>query len=61
MPFRCQPGGSLFITTLNRSRRAWLGAVLAAEYLLRLLPVGTHDWNKFIPPEELHSLLAASE
>ena len=55
-----RPGGSLFITTLNRSRCSWLGAVVAAEHLLRLLPVGTHDWNKFIPPEELHSRLAAN-
>ncbi|XP_043236351.1 ubiquinone biosynthesis O-methyltransferase, mitochondrial-like isoform X3 [Amphibalanus amphitrite] len=55
-----RPGGSLFLTTLNRSQCSWLAAILAAEYVLRILPVGTHDWNKFIPPAELHSLLAAN-
>ena len=47
------PGGSLFFTTINRSTRSWLGAIIAAEYVLRLLPTGTHDWDKFIKPEEL--------
>ncbi|XP_037079818.1 LOW QUALITY PROTEIN: ubiquinone biosynthesis O-methyltransferase-like [Pollicipes pollicipes] len=56
-----KPGGSLFITTLSRSTRAWLAAVLAAEHVLRLLPVGTHDWNKFLRPEELHALIAEND
>jgi 2-polyprenyl-6-hydroxyphenyl methylase/3-demethylubiquinone-9 3-methyltransferase len=52
-----EPGGMLFLSTLNRTRRAFLVAKLGAEYVLRLLPVGTHDWRKFIPPAELAGLL----
>ena len=48
-----EPSGLLFISTLNRSRRSYLAAKLGAEYLLRLLPVGTHDWRQFITPAEL--------
>jgi 2-polyprenyl-6-hydroxyphenyl methylase/3-demethylubiquinone-9 3-methyltransferase len=48
-----EPGGLLFLSTLNRTRRSFLVAKLGAEYLLRLLPVGTHDWKKFITPAEL--------
>jgi len=48
-----EPGGLLFISTLNRTPRAWLTAKLGAEYLLRMLPVGTHDWKQFITPAEL--------
>ena len=52
-----KPGGDLFLATLNRNIRAYLGAVIAAEYLLRLLPRGTHDYGKFLKPSELaHSL-----
>lgn len=47
------PGGQLFLSTLNRTSRSWLAAIAGAEYLLRWLPVGTHDWNKFIPPADL--------
>merc|ERR1719295_1040916 len=46
-------GGSMFVTTINRTTRSYLGAILAAEYALRLLPVGTHDWNKFVTPDEV--------
>jgi 2-polyprenyl-6-hydroxyphenyl methylase/3-demethylubiquinone-9 3-methyltransferase len=48
-----EPGGLLFISTLNRTPRSWLTAKLGAEILLRLLPLGTHEWRKFITPEEL--------
>ena len=51
------PNGSLFITTLNKNIVSWLGGIVAAEYVLRLLPLGTHDWNKFISPEEVRRLL----
>ncbi len=50
-----EPGGLLFLSTLNRTRRSFLVAKLGAEYLLRLLPVGTHDWKKFVTPAELAS------
>jgi 2-polyprenyl-6-hydroxyphenyl methylase/3-demethylubiquinone-9 3-methyltransferase len=48
-----EPGGLLFISTLNRTPRAWLTAKLGAEFLLRMLPVGTHDWRQFVTPAEL--------
>jgi 2-polyprenyl-6-hydroxyphenyl methylase/3-demethylubiquinone-9 3-methyltransferase len=47
------PGGLLFLSTLNRTPRSFLMAKLGAEYLLRLLPVGTHDWRMFLSPGEL--------
>jgi 2-polyprenyl-6-hydroxyphenyl methylase/3-demethylubiquinone-9 3-methyltransferase len=52
-----QPGGLVFFSTLNRTSRAFLSAKVGAEYLLRWLPVGTHDWRKFITPVELGGLL----
>ena len=47
------PGGLLFLSTLNRTARAFVTAKLGAEYLLRMLPIGTHDWRQFITPAEL--------
>jgi 2-polyprenyl-6-hydroxyphenyl methylase/3-demethylubiquinone-9 3-methyltransferase len=52
-----EPGGLVFLSTLNRTARSFLSAKLGAEYLLRWLPVGTHDWRKFITPAELGRLL----
>jgi len=48
-----KPGGHLFVSTINRNPKAWLFAVVGAEYLLRMLPKGTHDYAKFIRPSEL--------
>ena len=48
-----KPGGHLFFSTLNRNPKSYLFAVIGAEYLLRLLPKGTHDYAKFIMPAEL--------
>lgn len=48
-----RPGGHVFVSTINRNSRAWLQAVVAAEYVLRLLPRGTHAYDKFIRPSEL--------
>lgn len=48
-----KPGGQVFFSTLNRNPKSYLFAVLGAEYLLRLLPKGTHDYSKFITPAEL--------
>ena len=48
-----EPGGLLFVSTLNRTLRSLAVAKLGAEYLLRLLPVGTHDWRRFVTPAEL--------
>ena len=52
-----RPGGSLFITTLNKTIPSWLGGIIAAEYLLKLVPAGTHDWNKFISPTDTRRIL----
>lgn len=48
-----KPGGDIFLSTLNRNPKAYLFAILGAEYILRLLPKGTHDYDKFITPSEL--------
>jgi len=48
-----KPGGSVFFSTINRNPKAYLLAVVGAEYLLGLLPKGTHDYAKFIRPSEL--------
>jgi 2-polyprenyl-6-hydroxyphenyl methylase / 3-demethylubiquinone-9 3-methyltransferase len=51
------PGGRLFLSTLNRTPQSFLAAKVGAEYLLRWLPVGTHDWRRFITPAELGAML----
>jgi 2-polyprenyl-6-hydroxyphenyl methylase/3-demethylubiquinone-9 3-methyltransferase len=48
-----KPGGHVFVSTINRTPRAYLRAVIGAEYVLRLLPTGTHTYDKFIRPSEL--------
>lgn len=48
-----RPGGHVFFSTLNRNAKAYLFAIIGAEYLLNLLPRGTHDYAKFIKPSEL--------
>jgi 2-polyprenyl-6-hydroxyphenyl methylase/3-demethylubiquinone-9 3-methyltransferase len=48
-----KPEGHLFVSTINRNPKAWLFAVVGAEYVLKLLPRGTHDYRKFIRPSEL--------
>ena len=55
-----RPGGPVFLSTLNRTPRSFLMAKLGAEYLLRLLPVGTHDWRMFVRPAELGADLRAA-
>ncbi|MBF0857978.1 bifunctional 2-polyprenyl-6-hydroxyphenol methylase/3-demethylubiquinol 3-O-methyltransferase UbiG [Gluconobacter sp. LMG 31484] len=51
-----KPGGMVAVSTLNRTPRSFAVAKLGAEYLLRMLPVGTHDWKKFIKPDELAAM-----
>lgn len=48
-----RPGGMIFFSTINRNPKAWLFAIVGAEYLLRMLPRGTHDYAKFIRPAEM--------
>ncbi len=56
----CKPGGLLILSTLNRTARSYGLAILAAERLLGLVPRGTHDWKKFIKPEEMDIALTAA-
>lgn len=48
-----RPGGDVFFSTINRNPKAFLFAIVGAEYVLRLLPAGTHEYEKFIKPSEL--------
>jgi len=48
--------GIMFIATLNQTLKSYLFAIIGAEYILRWLPIGTHDWNKFVKPEKLESI-----
>ena len=52
-----RPGGMMLTATINRTARAYALAVLGAEYVLNWLPRGTHDWKKFLTPEEIRTLL----
>ena len=47
----------MFTATLNRTMTSYLKAIIGAEYILRWLPIGTHEWDKFLKPEELISIL----
>jgi 2-polyprenyl-6-hydroxyphenyl methylase/3-demethylubiquinone-9 3-methyltransferase len=48
-----RPGGDVFFSTINRNAKSYLFAILGAEYLLKLLPRGTHDYDKLVRPAEL--------
>jgi 2-polyprenyl-6-hydroxyphenyl methylase/3-demethylubiquinone-9 3-methyltransferase len=53
-----KPGGLMIVATLNRTLKAFALAKVGAEYVLRWLPAGTHDWSKFLKPDELRGFLA---
>ena len=55
-----QPGGSLVITTINQTVLSYAAAIVGAEYILRLVTPGTHDWNKFVSVDDLSSLIFQS-
>lgn len=52
-----RPGGLMICSTINRNPKSWLMAIVGAERVMRWLPVGTHDWAKFITPDELFALI----
>jgi 2-polyprenyl-6-hydroxyphenyl methylase / 3-demethylubiquinone-9 3-methyltransferase len=54
-----KPGGMMILSTLNRTLKAYALAIVGAELILRWLPVGTHQWQRFVKPEELASALTA--
>lgn len=56
-----RPGGHLFFSTINRDPRAWLLAIVGAEYVLNVLPKGTHDYSRLIKPSELASFLRLAD
>jgi 2-polyprenyl-6-hydroxyphenyl methylase/3-demethylubiquinone-9 3-methyltransferase len=56
-----KPGGWVFFSTLNRNARSWLMAIVGAEYLLNMLPRGTHEYARFIQPSELAEMIRRTE
>ena len=56
-----RPGGLQFVATINRNPLSWLVAIVGAEYLLRYLPRGTHQWRQFVTPAEAAELLARGD
>lgn len=56
----CVPGGNLYFSTINRNPKAYLFAIVGAEYVLNLLPKGTHDYRKLIKPAELADWIRAA-
>lgn len=53
----CKPGGDLFFSTINRNAKSWLMMVVGAEYVMNMVPKGTHHYEKFIRPSELSRAL----
>ena len=50
--------GLMFVATINKTLKSYVFAIVGAEYVLRWLPIGTHDWEKFVKPEELKEILS---
>ncbi len=55
-----RPGGIMITSTINRTAKSWAMAIVGAEHVLRWLPRGTHQWSKFITPDELFAMLSAA-
>ena len=51
----------MFVATLNKTLKSYIFAIVGAEYVLRWLPIGTHEWEKFIKPEQLISILEKND
>ena len=47
----------MFVATLNKTLKSYMFAIIGAEYVLRWLPIGTHDWEKFVKPDDLKKIL----
>lgn len=56
-----KPGGAVYLSTINRNPKSWLFAIAGAEYVLKLLPKGTHEFKKFIKPSELEAHCRAAD
>lgn len=55
-----KPDGYLFLSTINRTLPSYIGTILIAEYLMGIVPRGTHDYNKYVTPEELSQWIESS-
>ncbi|MFN3825034.1 MAG: bifunctional 2-polyprenyl-6-hydroxyphenol methylase/3-demethylubiquinol 3-O-methyltransferase UbiG [Pseudorhodobacter sp.] len=55
-----KPGGLMICSTLNRNAKSFLMGIIGAEWVMRWLPKGTHDWKKFITPDELYAMIGAA-
>jgi 2-polyprenyl-6-hydroxyphenyl methylase/3-demethylubiquinone-9 3-methyltransferase len=53
--------GLMFVATLNKTLKSYVFAIIGAEYVLRWLPIGTHDWEKFVKPEDLKKILSKNK
>ena len=51
----------MFVATLNKTLKSYIFAIVRAEYILRWLPIGTHEWEKFLKPEDLISILKKND
>ena len=51
----------MFVATLNKTLKSYIFAIVGAEYVLRWLPIGTHEWEKFLKPDELISILEKND
>jgi 2-polyprenyl-6-hydroxyphenyl methylase/3-demethylubiquinone-9 3-methyltransferase len=51
-----KPSGLIFVATINRTAKSFLNAIIGAEYVLRWLPRGTHDWKKFLKPSQINKI-----
>ena len=56
-----KPGGMMICSTLNRTAKSFVFAIVGAEYVMRWLPKGTHEWDKFIKPDELFEMLTGAQ
>ena len=54
-------GGIMFVATINKTLKSYLFAIVGAEYVLRWLPIGTHEWEKFVKPDDLINILSKSQ
>ena len=51
-----EKNGIMFVATINKNLKSYFYAILGAEYIFKWLPIGTHDWNKFLTPQELNAI-----
>ena len=50
--------GMMFVATINKNLKSYIFGIIGAEYIMRWLPIGTHDWEKFLTPEDLENIMS---